>query len=79
MGPTIKLVVKSTYVTLERNEEKKRVNQSSKHGYWVGTRATRFFGGFTNHLFLESLRYVCVALKRIWPRVAVFRVGFSVL
>ena len=45
----------------------------------VHTRATRFFGGFTSHLFLESLGYVCVALKRIWPRVAVFCFGFCVL
>ena len=45
----------------------------------VYNRATRFFGGFTSHLFLESLGYVCVALKRIWPRVVIFRPGFSVL
>ena len=45
----------------------------------VNTRATQFFGGSTSHLFLESLGYVCVALKRIWLRVVVFRVGLSVL
>ena len=44
----------------------------------VINRATRFFGGFTSHLFLESLGYVCVALKRIWLRVVIFRSGLSV-
>ena len=45
----------------------------------VSTRATRFFGGFTSHLFLESLGYVCVALKRIWLRVVIFRSDLSIL
>ena len=45
----------------------------------VTNRATQFFGGFTSHLFLEFLRHVCMALKRIWLRVVIFRSGFSVL
>ena len=45
----------------------------------VHTRATRFFGEFTSHLFLESLGYGCVALKRIWLRVVIFRSGLRVL
>ena len=45
----------------------------------VFTRAARFLGGFTSHQFLGSLGYVWVTLRRIWPRVVVFRVGESVL
>ena len=42
------------------------------------TRAARFFDQFTRHLFLDSLEYVLVAMKRIWTRVAVFCCGESV-
>ena len=45
----------------------------------VCTRAARFLGGFTSHHFLGSLGYVWVTLRRIWPRVVVFRIGESVL
>ena len=45
----------------------------------VSTRAARFLGGFTSHHFLGSLGYVWVTLRRIWPRVVVFRIGESVL
>ena len=42
-------------------------------------RAARFLGGFTSHHFLGSLGHVWVVLKRIWPRVVVFRIGEGVL
>ena len=45
----------------------------------VYTRAARFFDRFTRHLFLASLGYVWVALKRIWLGVVVFCCGESVL
>ena len=45
----------------------------------MSTRAARFFGRITSHLFLESLGYVLTGLKRIWPRVVVFWCGQSVL
>ena len=54
-------------------------HQDSMRILVYNNRVTRFLGGFTSHLFLESLGYVCVALKRIWPRVVIFRPGFSVL
>ena len=45
----------------------------------VTNRATQFFGGFTSHLFLESLGYVCLAQKRIWRRQVIFPLGLSIL
>ena len=38
----------------------------------VGTRAAQFLADSPSHLFLGSLAYACVALKRIWYRVVVF-------